>query len=97
MAGEGETTEDRRKAILRSIAEGRKMDAYAEYRTKDMHTCWICNTICYKRPVKNIGDKWICIDCVRQLKELLDTIDQWEKEHALEEEARKKIDLGLGI
>ncbi len=88
---------DRRKAILKGIVEGRKMDAYAEYRTKDMHACWLCQEICYKKPVKTIGTKTICIDCLRHLKEALEGLEQWEKELTLEEEVKKKLDHGLGV
>lgn len=85
--------ENKRKVLLESIIEGRKMEAYAEHRTKDMHVCWVCNTICYKRkPVKNIGSKWICIDCLRQLKETLDTLQQWEEELSLEKDVKKQLD-----
>lgn len=85
--------ENKRKVLLESIIEGRKMEAYAEHRTKDMHVCWVCDTICYKRkPVKNIGSKWICIDCLRQLKETLDTLQQWEEELSLEKDVKKQLD-----
>ena len=94
---EKEEITDRRKSILKSIVEGRKLDAYAEYRTKDMRTCWICQEICYKKPVKVIGTKSICIDCLRQLREAIETLEQWEKELTLEEEVKKKLDHGLGV
>jgi hypothetical protein len=88
---------DRRRSILKSIVEGRKLDAYAEYRTKDMRSCWICQEICYKKPVKVIGTKSICIDCLRQLKEAIEGLEQWEKELTLEEEVKKKLDHGVGV
>jgi hypothetical protein len=88
-----EKGEGKRKVLIESIIEGRKMEAYTEHRTKDMHACWICGTICYKRkPVKNIGNRWICIDCLRQLKETLDTLDQWEQELSLEKDMKKQLD-----
>lgn len=87
----------RRKMVIESIVEGRKMEAYAEHRTKEMNTCWICNSICYrKRPGRNIGDKWICIDCLRQLKETLDTLGEWEEELAMQTEARSQLDSDMG-
>ena len=62
--------EEKRKVILESIIEGKKMEAYAEHRTKEMHACWLCNTIAYrKRPVRQVGNRWICIDCLKRLKE----------------------------
>jgi len=61
-----------------------------------MHTCWICSTITYrKKPIKNIGGKWICIDCLRQLKEALDTLQQWEEELSLEREMKRQLEKGL--
>ena len=85
--------ESKRKMLVESIIEGRKMEAYAEHRTRDMHVCWVCNSICYKRkPVKSIGVRWICIDCLRQLKESLETLQQWEEELSLEKEMKKQLD-----
>ena len=89
---------DRRRMVIESIVEGRKMEAYAEHRTKEMHTCWFCDQICYrKKPMKNIGTRWICIDCLRLLKETFDTLDQWEEELALQKEARGQLDDGFGV
>jgi len=93
----GKEDTDRRRMVIESIVEGRKMEAYAEHRTKEMHSCWLCGSICYRKtPVKNIGNKWLCIDCLRQLKETLDTLDQWEEELALQKDARKQLDGDLG-
>ena len=86
----------RREVTLEAILEGKKMEAYAEHRTKDMHVCWICGEIGYKKkPMKNVGNRWICIDCLRSLKEALDSLDEWEVELQLEEEMSKKIDESL--
>jgi len=88
----------RKELTLESIVEGKKMEAYVEHRTKDMHACWICGTIGYKKKgMKTIGSKWICIDCLRGLKEVLENLDQWEAEIQLEKEMSKKIDETLGI
>jgi hypothetical protein len=90
--------EEKKKVIMETIAEGRKMEAYAEHRTKDMHVCWTCGVISYKKkPMKQIGGKWICIDCLRQLKEVFDTFDQWEEELSLERDAKKQLDEGMGL
>lgn len=87
----------RRKMVIESIVEGRKMEAYAEHRTKEMNVCWVCNSICYRKtPGRHVGDKWICIDCLRQLKETLDTLDEWEEELAMQKEARTQLDSDLG-
>jgi len=73
------------------------MEAYTEHRTKDMRVCWLCETVCYKKKTgKTIGKKWICIDCLRQLKETMETFKQWEEEIALESEMKKQLDDGLG-
>jgi len=88
----------RKELTLESIVEGKKMEAYVEHRTKDMHACWICGTVGYKKKaMKNVGSKWICIDCLRGLKEVLENLDQWEAEIQLEKEMSKKIDETLGI
>ena len=87
----------RRKMVIQSIVEGRKMEAYAEHRTKEMHTCWICGTICYRKtPGRSIGERWICIDCLRQLKETLDHLHQWEEELTLQRDTRSQLDGDLG-
>jgi len=88
----------RKELTLQAIIEGKKMEAYVEHRTKDMHVCWICGEIGYKKkPMKNIGNRWICINCLRSLKEILDSLDEWEIELQLEEEMSKKIDESLKL
>jgi ribosomal protein L37AE/L43A len=86
----------RSDAAIESIIEGKKMEAYAEHRTKDMHSCAFCGAIGYrKRAMRPVGAKWICIDCLRSLKETLEGLDQWEAEIQLEKEMSKKIDQTL--
>ena len=90
--------EERRKALLESIVEGRKMEAYAEHRTKEMHPCFLCNSVIYRKtPIRQVGDRWICINCLKQFKEALDGLDQWEKELALEMEMKSQMNDGLGL
>ena len=49
--------DEKRKMIIESIVEGRKMEAYAEHRTKDMHVCFFCDKILYRRaPMKKLGE-----------------------------------------
>jgi hypothetical protein len=87
----------RRRMVIESIVEGRKMEAYAEHRTKEMNACWMCGAICYRKtPGKLIGKQWVCIDCLRQLKETLDTLEQWEEELAMSKDARRQLDGDLG-
>lgn len=89
---------EKRGKIIETIVEGRKMESYAEHRTKDMHTCFLCERICYKKvPGKEIGKQWLCIDCLRKLKEILDTLKQWEEELVLEGDVKKQLDNGLGV
>ncbi len=91
-------TTDKKRMILESLVEGKKMEIYAERQTSEMFFCIFCEKICYKKkPVKALGNKWICIDCLRQLKELLDSLKQWEEELTLEEEMRKQLGEGLGL
>lgn len=94
---DGSSSERRKKNVLEAISEGRKMEAYAEHRTKDMHVCALCETICYRKKAgKAIGKKWFCVDCLRLLKETMETFGQWEEEIALEAEMKKQLDNGLG-
>ena len=89
---------EEKQVIMETIAEGRKMEAYAEHRTKDMHACWTCGVISYKKkPMKQVGGRWMCIDCLRQLKEIFDTIGQWEEELSLERDAKKQLDEGMDL
>jgi hypothetical protein len=44
-----------------------------------------------------VGNRWFCIECLRHLKEVLDTLSQWEAEIQLEREMSKKIDETLGM
>ena len=84
--------------MLESIVEGKKMEAYVEHCTKDMHVCGLCGIVGYKKlPMRLIGKKWICIDCLRQIKETLETIDQWEAEIQLEKEMSMKINETIGL
>jgi ribosomal protein L37AE/L43A len=87
----------RKELTLESLVEGRKMEAYVEHRTRDMHACAICGGVGYKkRAMKSVGGRWFCMECIRQLKELLDSLERWEAEVELEREMAKKIDEGLG-
>lgn len=93
-----ENREAKKNELFERMVEGRKMDAYTEGHTSDMHACWVCDTVCYKKkPAKQIGGRWICIDCMRQLKETLDNLTQWEEEVTLGEEAHRQLDGDLGI
>jgi len=95
MPDEEKSRNDR---TLESILEGKKLDAYAEHCTKKMHVCALCGTVGYQRkPMKPIGSKWVCIDCMRELKEVLDTLPQWEAEIQIGKEMSKKIDDTLGV
>jgi hypothetical protein len=88
----------KRDMTLESIVEGKKMEAYVEHRTKEMHVCWMCGAVGYKKlPMKSVGTRWICINCLRELKEILDSLDQWDVELQLEEEMSKSIDESLDM
>ena len=78
--------------MIKNIIESMKMDLYVESRINEMHVCALCGRIGYKElPMKKIGEKWICIDCLRELKEALDSLEEWEQEIALQKEFRKDI------
>jgi hypothetical protein len=89
---------EEKKAIVGSVIEGRKLDSYAEHQTREMHACFMCDDICYKKkPTRQVGKRWICIDCLRQLKETLDQLKQWEEEVHLKDHLEKQLDEGLGL
>jgi ribosomal protein L37AE/L43A len=88
----------RKEQTLEALVEGKKLEAYVEHRTRDMHVCAICGSVGYKkRPMKCVGTRWFCMDCLRQLKEVLNTLEQWDAEVQMEKELSKKIDDGLGL
>lgn len=96
---EAEEKEDEMKdKLISSLLEGKRMEAYAEHHTDEMNFCVLCERITYKKvPGKKIGEKWICIDCLKKLKEILDNLDQWEEELALGSEMQDQLDENLGI
>ena len=81
-----------RKRGLRTLTEGKRFEAYAEQQTAEMKVCFLCARIYYRRkPMKRLGSRWICIDCLRGLKESLDTLDEWEKMAALHDELERNV------
>lgn len=90
--------EEIKEKLLSSLVEGKRMEAYAEHRTEEMNYCHFCGRIGYKKlPGKEIGNKWICIDCLKKLKEVLDTLHEWEEEIALGDEMKDQLDEDLGL
>ncbi len=84
--------------LVTSLLEGKRMEAYAEHRTDDMNYCHLCQRITYKKvPGKEIGEKWFCIDCLKRLKEIIETMDQWEEEVAMGSKMKNQLDENLGI
>ncbi len=82
--------------ILKNLIENIKLDVYVESKISEMHVCFICGRIGYKQlPMKKIGNKWICIDCLRELKEALDSLEEWEQEIALRKEFKRQIEEGI--
>ena len=71
-------TDDKKSAVLENVLKGQAMETYIEHRTSEMKRCALCETIGYKRlPMKQVGKKWICLTCWRQMRETLDTLDRW--------------------
>ncbi|MEM4292575.1 MAG: hypothetical protein QXJ27_00175 [Thermoplasmata archaeon] len=94
MAEEKEKGEEagKREKLIEAIVEGRKLENYAEYKTREMHVCFFCETICYRRiPVKKIGNKYICINCLKALKELIENLEIWESEVNIDREIERQI------
>ena len=90
--------DDQRQKVLDTIIERKKMDAYVEHRLKDLKVCAICGQISYRKtPMKKIGGRWVCFNCLKELKETLDELDMWEEEIALEKDMTRQFDEGMGI
>jgi len=93
MAQEEAEEIKKKEKMLEAIIETKKFESYVEYKTKDMHVCFLCETICYKKiPVKRLGNKYICINCLRALKELLENLEIWESEVRIDMEISSQID-----
>jgi hypothetical protein len=85
----GAAAPERRRG-LRTLAEGKRFEAYVERQTAEMRPCTFCRRIFYrKKPMKQIGSRWVCIDCLRSLKESLETLDRWEELTALHAEMER--------
>ncbi len=85
-----------RKRALRTLAAGKRYEAYVEQQTPEMRVCALCEKVYYrKKPMKRIGARWLCIDCLRSLKESLDTLERWEEMSALHEEIERDVHGGL--
>lgn len=91
-------SEAKKVAVLEYVLKGQAMENYIEHRTSEMRQCALCETIGYKRrPMKQVGKKWICLGCFRQIREILDTLDRWEEEVALKDEMERTIKKGLSF
>jgi hypothetical protein len=87
-----------KEELLEDVLKGQAVESYVEHRTKDMKACALCETIGYKkRPMRQVGTKWICLSCWRQIREILDTLDRWEEEMALKDEMERTIKKGLNL
>jgi len=81
---------------VRNLLEGIKLDMYVESKVEEMHVCFLCGRIGYKElPMRKIGGKWICIDCLRELKEAIESLEEWEQEIALRKELKRQIEENL--
>ena len=91
-------TDAKKSAVLENVLKGQAMETYIENRTSEMRRCALCETIGYRRlPMKQVGKKWICLTCWRQMREILDTLDRWEEEVALKDEMERTIKKGLSF
>lgn len=80
------------RRMLRTLAEGKRFEDYVEGQLREMRVCALCERVYYRRkPMKKIGVRFVCIDCLRELKETLDTLDRWEEMSALNEQIEKKV------
>jgi hypothetical protein len=80
------------RRMLRTLAEGKRYEEYVEGQLREMRVCALCERVYYRRkPMKKIGARFVCIDCLRELKETLDTLDRWEEMSILNEQIEKKV------
>jgi hypothetical protein len=85
-----------RRRVLKTLAAGKRYEAYVEQQTAEMRLCVFCEKVYYrKKPLKQIGSRWVCIDCLRALKESLDSLERWEEMSALHEEMERDVHDGL--
>ena len=81
-----------RKRVLRTLAAGKRYEAYVEQQTAEMRVCALCEQVFYrKKPMKKIGARWLCIDCLRGLKDSLEGLEQWEEMSALHETIERDV------
>jgi len=88
-----EKQNDDRKKVIEAVVEGKKLEAYAEHRTKEMHCCWACGTIGYKRLAgMTVGHRWICLPCLKQLKEAIESVSELEETIRFQADLKKKLE-----
>jgi hypothetical protein len=81
-----------RRRELKTLAQGKRYEAYVEQQTAEMRLCVFCEKVYYrKKPMKQIGARWVCIDCLRALKETLDSLDRWEEMSILHETIERGV------
>ena len=67
------------RTVRRALSDGQRLEAYTEQQTREMRSCQFCERVGYRRlPLKPLGRRWVCIDCLRSLKELLEGLERWE-------------------
>ncbi len=81
-----------RRQLLRHLAEGKRYETYVERQTQEMRVCFLCERIFYRqKPMRKVGVRWVCIDCLRALKDSIDTLDRWEELSTLREAVEKDV------
>ncbi len=86
------TTGGSSRRLLPALTEGKRFEAYAERQTAEMRVCFLCEKVHYRRkPLKRIGTRWVCLDCLRSLKEALDGLGRWEEISRLREAIEETV------
>ncbi|MGA7924167.1 MAG: hypothetical protein WCA77_09340 [Thermoplasmata archaeon] len=81
------------RRMIRTLTDGKRFESYVEQQTTEMRVCGLCDRVFYRRkPMKKIGARWVCIDCVRSLKEAIESLDRWEELTRLNDEIEKNVD-----
>jgi hypothetical protein len=83
------------RRAMPTLTEGKRFEAYVEQQTDEMHVCVFCEKVYYRRkPMKKVGARWVCIDCLKSLKETLDGLDRWEELSVLHAELEENAGTG---
>jgi len=84
------------KLPIRTLLESMRLEAYVEEKLAEVKVCALCGRLGYRKlPMRRIGARYICAECLAQLKDAIENYDAWLEEVKEEEEARKSLEKRL--